>query len=621
MIDGARHALELGIKTLKINLSRGSLIRGNNETFYNLPNSEIDQIKTLADAVNSPSIKTVLDMDFETVFIDADNISLDGRTNNYWNFESQPMQAVDKEAIKNETYDMAVALLNNYKSESKTFVIQNHEGDSHASISVHPQGVPSAIGIQNFKDYWRIRQKAIAKARRDVPSRSKVYHMCEVTSVRKPMFEGQQSLTTDVLPYVACDLVGYSAHDTANDSSGGANLLKAIDFIRKHAQNSPVSIFGSNRVLISEIAVPEKLKGVYRYQTDPVARQIAKFLEEGMPWVLYWQLYESGIDPKTNDYKGNWLIKPDRSKSLMFNSLVKQFAGKNQRRNYLEGIRELSTQYFGEISADNEAVSLQLDVAGREGSLARIEESFAWIKESWARYYGAVPDYAYVDAEMNYLLAGRANDATKRTLENLIRVEAAKLKGENDLTAIPAAECNFNGNSIAVGGEVQAFMAMSVPAGQVCASQTRVCNSDGTLSGSFTYTSCTVAAVTPVIIPVTVARCSDIGLIASSDSGALPSGVSAEVKRTYWQLLGGIGPHLAGARYITSLREQGYTMKSLRKDIINDPAISGKINDLYQHYLKRDIHAADFENVKIYLNGGGNMRVLELQIVNSAECE
>src|SRR3989344_2051793 len=55
------------------------------------------------------------------------------------------------------------------------------------------------------------------------------------------------------------------------------------------------------------------------------------------------------------------------------------------------------------------------------------------------------------------------------------------------------ASCTFNGQSIAHGASVSAYQSSSVAYGSQCAQQTRTC-SNGTLSGSYTYPSCTASA-------------------------------------------------------------------------------------------------------------------------------
>jgi hypothetical protein len=57
-------------------------------------------------------------------------------------------------------------------------------------------------------------------------------------------------------------------------------------------------------------------------------------------------------------------------------------------------------------------------------------------------------------------------------------------------TTKPAA-CNFNGQTIASGSGVTAYQSSSVGYGHTCTSQTRTC-SNGSLSGSYAYGSCSV---------------------------------------------------------------------------------------------------------------------------------
>lgn len=54
-----------------------------------------------------------------------------------------------------------------------------------------------------------------------------------------------------------------------------------------------------------------------------------------------------------------------------------------------------------------------------------------------------------------------------------------------------AKSCTFNGKTVANGSSVTAYLASSVPSGQTCKSQARTC-SNGTLSGTYAYASCSV---------------------------------------------------------------------------------------------------------------------------------
>jgi hypothetical protein len=77
------------------------------------------------------------------------------------------------------------------------------------------------------------------------------------------------------------------------------------------------------------------------------------------------------------------------------------------------------------------------------------------------------------------------------------------------------AACVFNGQSVAHNQSVIAYQSSSVPNGSACVQQTRTCN-NGSLSGSYTFSSCAVQASPPpppsTSCPVTEsASCGDYG--------------------------------------------------------------------------------------------------------------
>lgn len=56
-------------------------------------------------------------------------------------------------------------------------------------------------------------------------------------------------------------------------------------------------------------------------------------------------------------------------------------------------------------------------------------------------------------------------------------------------TPVPAFNCSFNGAVVLHGSSVTAYQSSSVPSGSSCASQQRTCN-NGFLSGTYQYTTC-----------------------------------------------------------------------------------------------------------------------------------
>ena len=192
-------------------------------------------------------------------------------------------------------------------------------------------------------------------------------------------------------------------------------------------------------------------------------------------------------------------------------------------------------------------------------------------------------------------------------------------KSGSSQSSSSSSSCSFAGSSVANGASVTAYLSSSAPYGSSCQAQTRTC-SNGVLSGSYSASSCSVQSQQTQ--PSVSTKCMDRDL--SSIATAFfpePAGVHPDIKKLYTDIFGGVGKHLSGAQYITNLYNQGYTLQSLRNDLVNDSATLSTINNLYQTYLNRNIDPADFNNVKNYLKNGGDLRSIELQIIASAECK
>jgi hypothetical protein len=64
----------------------------------------------------------------------------------------------------------------------------------------------------------------------------------------------------------------------------------------------------------------------------------------------------------------------------------------------------------------------------------------------------------------------------------------------------PPAACYLNGITVQSGGGITAWRTATVPAGQTCASERRICT-NGTLSGSFAYPACRIGQAPPAPVP------------------------------------------------------------------------------------------------------------------------
>lgn len=127
------------------------------------------------------------------------------------------------------------------------------------------------------------------------------------------MDRGAPSVTTDVIPHLKLDLVSYSAWDTKDDP---AEFARSLAFIAKHKQEKKP--FGKKGVYVGEFGLAESEstpKGVMTRTTE-LLTEAQRF---GAPYAVFWQLYCNEPlkrNPVTNrDFKGYWLIRPDKSRS------------------------------------------------------------------------------------------------------------------------------------------------------------------------------------------------------------------------------------------------------------------------------------------------------------------
>ncbi|WP_409477861.1 hypothetical protein [Pseudobdellovibrio sp. HCB154] len=101
---------------------------------------------------------------------------------------------------------------------------------------------------------------------------------------------------------------------------------------------------------------------------------------------------------------------------------------------------------------------------------------------------------AYKSSSVAY---GQSCSSETRTCTNGV------LSGSNTYSSCSveaAKSCSFNGQTILSGSSVKAYASSQVPYGQTCSSENRVCT-NGVLSGSNTYSSCVVGPKPPVVTP------------------------------------------------------------------------------------------------------------------------
>ncbi len=472
-LAGAEDALALNFKTFKVYMGRAVKTT---PQFYEIPAGEMADVNSMVQAADSPSFKKLFSMGFKTFFVEAVAFDLKNRQVMWYPLEASAdhptatnpandaFTSFDLEREYKETFDLAKYFLQTYRGSGKTFVLQNHEGDHHtfdwSNQNTADPFKPNAMGLENLKKYWSVRQQAVNDAKAQFASDVKVYHMCEVVQVLRSSERGLDSLTRNVLPEVTCDLVGYSAHESAI-ADGTQSFESALAYI--HSKARPSRDFGSNNVIISEIGTLEN-DSVYATRADQIAKIVSDKLKQGMPYVLYWTLYDNGCvsacaEPvKNEDVIGMWIRKPDGAFGEVYKKIINlltqkepntfvalpsvvsifrttlgrepsaeeslsathrfemgtaslaqiqsEVAARKRDQDILK-IRELSRKYFNAISNDNAAVEKQVAYLAGGASYAQLEAKFVLVKSSWIAESGAPPpEYFWVDRGMNYLING-----------------------------------------------------------------------------------------------------------------------------------------------------------------------------------------------------------------------
>jgi hypothetical protein len=302
--EGADQVLALGSRVIKL------IIRDKLEGYYSF-NSEWPEITSLVQAAELPYFKAVFAKPFTTYVLMT---FAPGREIHYF---TKGMTPEDETHERDSYYEFTKYLLTTYRGTGKTFVFQNWEGDWVLTPPpLNLDAKPDPIAVEGMIKWLNARQDGVERARQEVGMEGvRVFHAAEVNLVEKAWL-GHPTVTNDVLPHTRCDLYSYSAYDTMAQSE--EKFRKAMTHLKENAPDS--ATFGANNVYIGEFGWPESLvteehrMGMLRYTVDVA-------LEFGAPYILFWELYcdgpkEGSSPPYGNDeMRGNWLIRPDGSKS------------------------------------------------------------------------------------------------------------------------------------------------------------------------------------------------------------------------------------------------------------------------------------------------------------------
>lgn len=301
LVESAKQIAALGSDTLKIALTPKY------DDDYLLPKDE--RIQSLMDLIeHKPSYTKVMDMPFRNIMLWIYPFS-DTRSA----FRSGKISAEEKEAVYQEIYDFTAFLLKRYSGSGKSFFLGNWEGDWHMLREIYEYDRdPTPEAISGGIKWFKLREKAIADARRDIPHEDvEVYFYIELNHVGKSMDYDKPSIVNRVLPYIRTDYVSWSSYDITkpaalmDEGEGRARVFAALDYIEAHLPESDVP---GKRVFLGEYGFELSGFGTPELQRDYTASIMKWSIEWGCPFVLYWELYCNEIDSKTGEHRGYWLI-------------------------------------------------------------------------------------------------------------------------------------------------------------------------------------------------------------------------------------------------------------------------------------------------------------------------
>lgn len=205
---GAGLIADLGFNTIKLELS-----------------STFASIKYPNQSFGSPATLTALAQEtaFASVFADArlsryvlTCFSLVDTVENPWTVS---WTDANGDAQETEIYNLAVHLATTYPT--KTFIIQNWEGDWQLLGSFTPQAAQRPAWKNSYIDWHRRRQRAVHNAMRDVSTGGRVYYAIECNRV---LDDYGLRVHRDVVPVIKPDMVSLSCYEAIEGwtEAGGA---------------------------------------------------------------------------------------------------------------------------------------------------------------------------------------------------------------------------------------------------------------------------------------------------------------------------------------------------------------------------------------------------------------
>jgi hypothetical protein len=233
LADGADRLETLGTKVIKVwySLDRYKI---------NYPAPNWETVTTLSGLAQTNYYRNLFDRKtFKTFILEVNELNPAKWKNG--------MTEAEKQSTYTQFYELSLYLIDRYRAEGKTFVLQNWEGDNAISdVKSDP------IAVQGMIDWLNARQDGISAARNVRGVSDTVFGAAEVNKVVNSKWT--HKIVDTVLPKLRMDLYSYSNWETRGDSQ---KLISALNYIKSKAPSS--AYFGDNNIMMGECGAGEIL--------------------------------------------------------------------------------------------------------------------------------------------------------------------------------------------------------------------------------------------------------------------------------------------------------------------------------------------------------------------------
>ncbi|QGQ97767.1 hypothetical protein EHS13_24195 [Paenibacillus psychroresistens] len=319
--EGADELLSMGTKVIKL------FFTPTYATDYPF-NSSWGTYTNMKALAQSTYFSTVFNKSFNTFILEAYEFTSNDFTDG--------MTATEVANVKDEFYQLTKYLMQTYQGTGKTFILQQWEGDN---AICYPAGTcnPGSTAIQGMIDWLNARQDGITQARTELSTTTgvHVYGAAEVNKVTDarlyPSDMTKGNATNRVIPSTHMDLYSYSMYD-AGFPANTSTIISNLDYLKLKAPDS--SAFGANNLYLGEFGLPENdyLTVFHKQNAQSI---IETSLNWGVNFAVFWQLYDN--EPKTtftgrptnSDTRGFWLVRPNTTKTEIYDYLKGIFTGKS----------------------------------------------------------------------------------------------------------------------------------------------------------------------------------------------------------------------------------------------------------------------------------------------------